>query len=160
MTTPPKAKKSPRNQPIVFDETLDLAASNLSLLGPHKRLNARQVRGLLIVIWAAASVFGGIGLGLLLRGDQNLVADQPPLPVATAAVTVRPMEPSGSIALAQPNLYNNLPVVTPRAITQAQAGQPFAVVSLSTLQPGSATLQPGFTPYGRAQGNRGTAPVR
>jgi hypothetical protein len=165
MTKPPKAKKSPRNQPTIFDEslmaTLTQAPAQHQPSHTPSRLAARfSLRHALAIIWVAAAITGGIGLGRVFVAYQIAqLTYEPAVPVATASVyvaslvtpdfTAQPSSSSGDIA-----------VTTNLSVDQAQAGQPFAVLASSSLQASSNTLQPGFVPYFGTQGTIGTDPIR
>src|SRR5437879_7878935 len=104
MNTSYKAKKSPRNQPVKFDETL---AAALPAAAPvsRPRLSLRQIRIGLGIIWVAASLTAGLGVGRLIKAaTAPLASSEAPAPVATAnlAVTAAAATQATSTAIGQP----------------------------------------------------------
>jgi hypothetical protein len=165
MPKPPKAKKTRRNQPVVFDETLIATLPLTPAPAAHQestrspRLTARQIHLGLGLIWILAAITGGIGIGRLILEARRPATVEAPVPVATAEVRIIPLTTTvitTSHQVTQPNLT----VGSSSAVSQAQAGQPFAVMALASYQAATPDLQPGFLPAGLPQGNLGTTAVR
>ncbi|HEX3082647.1 MAG TPA: hypothetical protein VHQ86_05380 [Candidatus Saccharimonadia bacterium] len=165
MSTPIKAKKTRRNQPVTFEETLSaapvmpVAAAPAEKAGP--RLSNRQFQGALVLVWMAAAVIGGIGVGRLILATKAPVSFEPPVPVAKATVVVAPAPATAAIVLSRPVFAADLAHAPATSPMQAQVGMPVSTLSLASIQgaKGPAGLQPGFNPTGFPQGNIGTSPV-
>lgn len=168
MKTPIKAKNTPRNQLPEYHESLVPAARLAPAALPRPPLSSTQFRFGLGLIWVAAALTGGIGIGLVIRdAAAPMSATEAPAPVATAQVTV---EAAASAAhrsgnIASPSTVEPAPglaVTTAESIAQAQAGNAFTTGSTANFQPAAAAdaLQPGFANFGRSQGNIGIQPVR
>jgi len=163
MTTPPKAKKTPRNQPVRFDESL-IQTLPLVMLAPARtsaQPTRKNLQAGLVIAWITATLCAGVGIGRLIIASQEVSILEPPAPVATAEVRVAPLK-TDTITLAQPVAEQLAGIAPATAIAQAQAGQPFAVIATSAYQPAadSDALQTGFNHLGRIQGNIGTPAVR
>lgn len=117
----------------------------------------------LYLVWALAAVTAGTGVGIMLNANRFTVAEEAPVPVAMASLAVAASSPPNSqtIAAAINPAQPALAVAPASSVTQAGAGNPFTVMSASTLQSATTSqLQPGYAPAGLPQGNRGTAAVR
>lgn len=161
MAPAPKAKKTKRNQPVVFDETLAQALPLPAAAAPA-RVRPNPAKLGLIVIWVFAALAAGVGVGRLIKDAAQPVVFDAGTPIATADLMVTPV--LDGTAIAQP-VYTDEPALAVQssvAVTQAQAGNITATVSAAGYQ--SATnmtvLQPGFALYNRVQGTAGTAAVR
>lgn len=186
MPTPTKPKKTNRNQPVVFKEAVSapLMAPTLSSgfsLSPHTTARSRAAtqpepaparvtpravvrrrwRLGLAVIWVAATLFTGIGVGRLIVASTVTPRVSAGIPVAQAGVAVTGSPATTDLAVLSMAATSTTLTVTnsSESINQAQAGTPFQTASLNTLQSASQDLQPGFLPFGHAQGNIGTTPV-
>ncbi len=171
MTTPPKAKKTPRNQPIKFDETLTLKIpeqptlpylAQVSNAVKPARFTLRQIKIGLWAIWMLAAIFAGIGVGrLILNGRKSAEVTVAAAPVATANLKVVTMK-NPEITAALPVSRPGLTVGTSNAIAQAQAGTPASTVGVAALQPAASSdaQQPGFDRLSRIQGNAGVPAIR
>jgi len=161
MPTPLKAKKTPRNQPVKFDETLSAALPAAPLPAAAPRFGASQIRLGLIAVWMLAAVTGGIGIGRLIANSRNTAAPVAAMPVASASI--QPAQAMAfTISPANAAVSPSLKVAgTSASPDQAQVGQPFATAAGIVFQPaaGPSSLQPGFTHFARTQGNLGTAPI-
>jgi hypothetical protein len=126
-----------------------------------RALVRRRWRHGLVVIWVAATLFTGIGAGQLIVASKVTSRVSPGIPVAQARIAVTELSaPTDLAVLSIANPLTPLTVVTSsESINQAQAGTPFQTTSLNTLQSAGSDLQPGFLPFGYAQGNIGTSPV-
>lgn len=156
------APKTNRNQPSSFEETIAASVSMPVAATDRPRLTLRQIRLGLSVVWVAAALIAGVGIGRMINDSRNAaVSTEPPAPVATANVTATATV-SGSIASAQVVSAPDVKVVPAADITQAQAGNVFATLSIANFQPAntSNSLQPGFSNLVTTQGNIGTNPVR
>ena len=164
MKTPAKAKSNPRNQSPEFNEALSAALPAPAAVGAQPGLSSRQIRWGLGIIWVAAALLAGVGLGRLIHQSRLATLGEAPAPVATARVSVTPLSAvkTAAIAPASPAVTGALAVAPASGITQAQAGTPLSTLSAADFQPadGSDALQPGFTHFGHSQGNIGTDPVR
>jgi hypothetical protein len=166
MTTPAKPKQTRQNQPINFSEAMapTFSPSN-SVAATAPRLSARQSRFVLAGIWLIATILGGIGIGRLIVGSATVMPQAARgIPVAKAVVNVASTpdltvisQPDSTASASQPQALAVTPAL---AVTQAQAGIPFETAAGLLYQSTSDVLQPGFTQYGRLQGNIGTAAVR
>jgi len=163
---PTKAKKTPRNRPVTFEESLVAAnfgpAATPAAPANTSRLSDKQWRLALSLVWAGAAITLGIGLGrlILLARTSPLAAEQP-VPVAKANIHVVSMVVP-AVTLARATIQPGLVRSTATNPKQAQVGTPISTLSGFTLQgaTGSDALQPGFNHFGRPQGNIGTTPVR
>jgi len=161
MPTPLKAKKTPRNQPVKFDETLSAVLPSATIPAAAPRFTTDQMRIGLVIIWILAAATAGIGLGRLILSSRSTTAPVAAFPVATAGVNIAGA-PAFTLKPAQPVPSPSLKVAGKGSSPdQAQVGQPFATAAGIVYQPaaGPSSLQPGFTPFGHTQGNAGTTPV-
>jgi hypothetical protein len=162
---PEKPKKTRRNQPVVFKETLAPAAPSLPAAPVLPAITDRHMRYLLATVWIAATVLAGIGIGRLVAARVASAPALPGLPVARASVNVAPLAPADDSAVAVRSAAGTLTVtpslaVKPSSATdQAAAGTPFQTAGTGWFQGAGPDLQPGFAAYGRVQGNIGTAPT-
>jgi hypothetical protein len=162
MPAPAKPKKTRKNQPVNFNEVLSPAfmpAAPLASASPSP--NAAKLKVALWIIWPAAVILGGIGIGRLIvastSAPQRAAA---PAPVATAHVAVAPTTNSAALVLPSAAAPASPIAITPStAVNQAQAGSPFQTASIAIFQPTAITLQPGFATFGSIQGKLGTNPV-
>lgn len=188
MPKPAKPKSTPLNQPPVFDETIAVSGpasrqqeiplhipeandrvgdaqsirlSEHAQTGPLAPRRTRQWRIIIMIVWAAAALAAGVGLGSLLK-NQAAVSFEPPAPIATATIAVAAAPSQISIVSGAPASMDLAGVVSSDAVNQAQAGNIFVTASAGYTQAttGSDALQPGFKHFGRSQGNLGTQPVR
>jgi len=115
----------------------------------------------LYLVWALAAVAAGTGVGIMLNSSRFTVAEEAPVPVATAPLAVAAAPDSSLVAPAAAPTQGALGVAPAASAAQAQAGNPFAVTSITAFQPATTNqLQPGFSPAGLPQGTLGTAAVR
>ena len=157
-----KASKTNRNQPANFDETLAAAIDMPVGISQPPRLTLRQLRLALSVVWVAAALIAGVGIGRMISDARNAaIITEPPVPVATANISTTKVD-AGAIGRAQAISTLSLRVVPSEAIMQAQAGNVFAVMSAANLQQVNTfnALQPGYDSFVHSQGNIGTTPVR
>lgn len=189
MPRPAKPKTKPQNGPINFDETIAVVGqphgdvpADIEVRTPATETPAPaqpttevaenlvrpksgpfSLRRVMILIWALAAIFAGIGLGSVIKNWGAVLVTEAPVPVATASVVVKDI-PGQSVRIVTGTVTSPAlgGVVSPTALNQAAAGSTFATVSAAYLQTtdGSNGLLPGFTHFGRAQGNLGVAPVR
>lgn len=166
MAPAPKAKKTKRNQPVVFDETLSttmlLPAAPVAAAPATARTRTNPAKFGLVAIWILAALAAGVGVGRLIKDSAQPVMFDAGTPIATADLTVTPV--LDGTAIAQP-VYTDEPALTVQssaAVMQAQAGNITATVSAAGYQPATnmTVLQPGFALYNRVQGTTGTAAVR
>ena len=118
------------------------------------------------VIWVAAAIAGGIGIGLIIRDVTTLTfTSEAPYPVAEASVSVTA---AASIASAAGNIlsvsqvpFRDIGMARAITITQAQAGNTFVTTSVINAQGAAASdaLRPGFSHFGHFQGNIGAPAV-
>lgn len=165
MNGPVKAKKSPRNQPPKFDETLSsaLPARPIPVAGPRDPLS--RVRLALGIVWISAALLAGIGIGRLINElNSAVLTSTAPTPISEELVSVTSAAALKTAAIepAVPAQAPDLTVQPAADVTQAAAGNIFATSSSSLLQPsgGSDALRPGFSHFGHSQGNIGTASIR
>jgi hypothetical protein len=157
-----KAPKNNRNQPANFEETIAAPIAMPAAVTDRPRLTLHQIRLGLSVVWVAAALIAGVGIGRMINDSRNAVlSTEPPAPVAMANVTATSAN-SGSIGGSEAVSLPDLKVVPAAAITQAQAGSVFATLPIINFHPAdtSNSLQPGFSNNVRIQGNVGTIPVR
>jgi hypothetical protein len=168
MKAPTKGKKSPRNLPVKFDESLTshfptTAAAPSLPVPPH--VSTRQIRVIVWLLCIAAAAGAGIGIGRLILANTHFEAiSEPAIPIATASIMVAPA-PSYSIAAPIPVV--DAPMARSAALasptSQANGGSPLTTVETSQFQPSAdiSALQPGFTPYSNLQGTIGVpSPIK
>jgi hypothetical protein len=164
MPAPAKPKRTRKNQAPTFNETLNPAFAPVVPVAPELPvISTRQLRVALWIVWIAAVILGGIGIGRLIVTTRNApqTRAEAPVPVAKAAVNVTPLAEAASLRVAPIAPVPATLTATPAtAVAQAQAGSPFQTAAISTLQTADASVQPGFAPFGRVQGQIGTDPVR
>lgn len=160
-----KARKTSKNQPITFQEslvpTMPLApalprpAQTLGM--PH--LSDRALRSGIVVVWIMAMVAAGAGLGLLMRSHVTSVTP-PPVPIASASINVA-ATPSQAIAGSAKAVQPELAIAPSQSVDQARAGQPFAAAGIQIYQSTADldALQPGYWSAPSPQGTRGTDPI-
>jgi len=157
-----KAPKTNRNQPSDFDETLATSFSMPVSVSGRSRLTIRQIRLGLGVVWVAAALLAGVGVGRMIKDAAGGSAGAvPPAPIALAKVTVANAAP-GSISRARAISVIDMKVAPAAAISQAQSGSVFITASVASLQDTNSfnALQPGYNNFVTTQGNIGTNPVR
>jgi len=159
MPSPAKPAKIDQNRPTEFKEAL---ASPMAYMPTTPRLSNTQLRIGLYIIWAAATVTAGAGLGLLLTSNHNATtAAVNPVPIATANLTVASI-PASSLRVQQSGVaLNNLQITPDNSIYQAGAGTAQIAATTNQLQPSNVpvTLQPGYIGQNDIQGTIGTNPV-
>jgi hypothetical protein len=106
----------------------------------------RYLHAGLYLIWILAAIFAGVGIGLLMLGKMRVLPVEAPKPVASAAIKVA--------TVAAPALVRVGLSTESTPLTSAMSSG-----SIVQAASDSNSLQPGFVPYGSAQGKRGTAPV-
>jgi hypothetical protein len=164
--TPPKRQTIDTRRPADFHESLApvLPSPAPASALPAIHLPSGTLRYVIAALWVLAAIAAGAGIGALMISTRagSAVTAELPLPVATAQVKVAPAPAAATVRLARTSEPQSLAVKTNVAVTQAQAGNPFAVASVAFYQPFASadSLQPGFTRYGLAQGAQGTDPVR
>jgi hypothetical protein len=151
---PEKPKKTRRNQPVVFKETLAPAAPSLPAAPVLPAITDRHMRYLLATVWIAATVLAGIGIGRLVAARVASAPALPGLPVARASVNVAPLAPADDSAVAVRSAAGTLTVTPSLAVKPSSATD-----GTGWFQGAGPDLQPGFAAYGRVQGNIGTAPT-
>jgi len=96
-----KASKTKRNQPANFDETLAVSMDMPASISDQPRLTLRQIRLGLSVVWVAAAIIAGIGIGRMVIDARNAaIIAEPPAPIASAKVIANSSS-SGTIAPAE-----------------------------------------------------------
>ena len=156
------APKTNRNQPSNFEETIAASVSMPVAATDRPRLTLRQIRLGLSVVWVAAALIAGVGIGRMINDATSAaLSTEPPAPIAVAKV-IAARSVSGSIGRAQVVPAADMKVAPAADITQAQAGNVFATLSIANFQPANtpSALQPGYSDSVRSQGNIGTLPVR
>jgi hypothetical protein len=164
MNTPAKPKKTPRNKPLKFDETLSVSMPVPATSPVTARLTFRQIRLILGLIWVLAAVMAGIGIGRLIHNASTPLAKaEAPVPVASAQIQVLAASAFLTPAIIAENIYvqPTLRVESSTAVNQAQVGTVITTLNSSMYQPATEpdSLQPGFNHFGRPQGTIGTALV-
>ena len=157
-----KAPKTPRNQPTDFDETLAASVHMPASISSRTRLTLRQIRLGLGVVWVAAALLAGVGVGRMIKDATGSSAvPVPAAPIALSKVTVASIS-VGTISLGQIITSPSLKVSPDTAISQAQSGSVFATASIVVLQDTNSlnALQPGYNNFVTTQGNIGTDAVR
>jgi hypothetical protein len=162
MPAPAKPKRTRKNQAPTFNETLNPVFAPVAPVAPElPAISTRQLHVALWIVWAAAVVLGGIGIGrLIVARTASQTSTEAPVPVAKAGVKVAPLADSPALRVAPiPAVPAVMPVAPATAVAQAQAGSPFQTAGLTTLQTVDAAVQPGFVTFGQIQGKVGTDPV-
>jgi hypothetical protein len=166
MPTPAKPKKTRRNQPVVFKETLTPvlptapAIPSLPAAPALPAISTRALQVILVIVWIAAAIAGGIGIGRLIIATTTHPRALPGLPVARAAVGVAPLPAAAAVLPVRPVAPTSSLAVAPAgSAQQAQAGTPFATAGSNWSQAAGPDVQPGFASFGQVQGNIGTTPV-
>jgi hypothetical protein len=166
-----KTKPKSRRQPDGFREslapTMPMAPGRLMgepdelVVGADTPVRTDWLRYGLYLVWALAAVTAGIGVGIMLNSSRLTITQEPPVPVATMTLAVAADQSAGGVVKAATPAQPDLKVAPGSSVPQAQAGNPFEVMSATTYQPATASqLQPGYTPAGLPQGNLGIAAVR
>lgn len=156
------AHKRPEGQPddvpVDFHESL---APAMPLAPASDTSSGLRLGYLYAALWIILAVTAGVALGLYILRHETVAVTFSASPVATANVVVaRPMTLPALSVTAVPAVQPSLKIATVSSVTQAQAGSPLKVASVSYLQAQSQNLQPGYGPYTRSlQGSVGTSPV-
>jgi hypothetical protein len=166
MTSPTKAKKNPRNQPVKFDETLGAAVSPMfarAHMPVAPSISTRQIGIGVWIILLAASICAGLGTERLIVDSRlSKTILEVPVPIATANLSVTSPTPFAITAAAPSATYNLPKVSSGSSIDQAETGSPIVSLGAVVYQPSASldAMQPGFTRFTGSQGNIGVPPVR